>query len=199
MKTQIASIFTALVLTTGIATSTYAAAAKTQNATVLNDISAINKIEVHGNVQLYISDAPSDEVKVYNKYYSETALVQNKDGVLRITSYNAEKLVVWVKASDLHSVSAYDNSDVKSFGDIAKIDFNVDLHDNAAAQIKLDAYAANVKVNDFAKAELSGNVNEFTLNQSVGSSINKTALATAHYTENKFIIADAKLDDIAEL
>lgn len=199
MKTQIATIFTALVLTTGIATSTYAVSAKTQNATVLNDISAINKIEVHGNVQLYISDAPSDEVKVYNKYYSETALVQNKDGVLRITSYNAEKLVVWVKASDLHSVSAYDNSDVKSFGDIAKIDFNVDLHDNAAAQIKLDAYAANVKVNDFAKADLSGNVNEFSLNQSVGSSINRTGLATVHYTENKFIIADAKLDDIAEL
>jgi hypothetical protein len=129
MKTAILTIFSALVLVSGIANSTYAATAKNDNNTytVLNDISAINKIEVHGNVELYVSDASSDQVKVYNKYYSESALVQSKNGVLRISSYKAEKLVVWVSANDLRSISAYDNAEVKSFGNISKIEFDVGL------------------------------------------------------------------------
>ena len=101
MKTTFLTIFTALVLATGIANTTYASTTKNQEFTVLTDISAINKIEVYGNVQLFISDGSADQVKVYNKYYGESALVQSRNGVLRISSYKAEKLVVWVTAADL--------------------------------------------------------------------------------------------------
>ena len=105
MKTKFFSIITILVVVLGFSKSTYASSLK-DAYTVLNDISAINKIEVHGNVELYISDATTDQVKVYNKYYSESALVQSKNGVLRITSYKNERLVVWVSANDLRSISA---------------------------------------------------------------------------------------------
>jgi hypothetical protein len=69
MKTQIITIFAVLVVALGVTNSTYAATAKNadNNYTVLTDISAINKIEVHGNVELYISDGTTDQVKVYNK------------------------------------------------------------------------------------------------------------------------------------
>src|ERR1700712_2341312 len=109
MKTAILTIFTALTLVTGIANTTQAATAKTgdKTYTVLTDVSAINKIEVHGNVELFVSDASTDQVKVYNKYYSESAMVQNKNGVLRIASYKNERLVVWVSANDLRSIAAY--------------------------------------------------------------------------------------------
>src|SRR5258707_625687 len=117
-----------------------------QTVTVLTDISVVNKIEVHGNVELFISDGTTDQVKVYNKYYSESALVQSKNGVLRISSYTPEKLVVWVTANDLRSISAYDNAEVKSFGNMSKIEFDVDLHDNASAKLNLEAYSANVTV-----------------------------------------------------
>ncbi|HEY5391886.1 MAG TPA: hypothetical protein VIJ57_07220 [Hanamia sp.] len=85
MKTQIITLFTALVLSAGIAKTTYAATAKKENATVLTGVAAISKIEVHGNVEVYISDGATDQVKVYNKYYAESALVQSANGVLRIT------------------------------------------------------------------------------------------------------------------
>src|SRR5271166_5309300 len=101
MKTTIVTIFAALVLSSGIAKPIRAATAKKENVTVLTGISAINKIEVHGNVELYISDGAKDQLKVYNKYYAESALVQSANGVLRISSYKAEKLVVWVTAYDL--------------------------------------------------------------------------------------------------
>jgi hypothetical protein len=166
MKTKILSVITMLVIVLGLTTSTYAA--NIDAYTVLNDITSINKIEVHGNVELYVSDASSDQVKVYNKYYSESALVQNKNGVLRITSYKAEKLVVWVSANDLRSISAYDNAEVKTFGKISKIEFNVDLHDNA---------------------DLKGSATELNLNRDIESNVKSNNFAAAHYNENKVSFA----------
>jgi hypothetical protein len=197
MKTAFLTIFTALVLVSGIANSTYAATAKNDKDTytVLTDISAINKIEVHGNVELYVSDASSDQVKVYNKYYSESALVQSKNGVLRISSYKAEKLVVWVSANDLRSISAYDNAVVKSFGNISKIEFDVDLHDNASARLNLDAYSANVTVKDNAKADLNGSATELNLNRDFESNVQSKNFTAVHYSENK-IAFDNDLADL---
>jgi hypothetical protein len=200
MKTQIITIFAALVLSAGIAETTHAATVKNENVTVLTDISAINKIEVRGNVELYISDGAADEVKVYNKYYSESAVVKSRNGVLSIASYGTEKLVVWVTAADLRSVSAYDNSEVKSFGQLSKIEFDVDLHNTASAKLNLDAFSANVTVSDNAKADLSGTANEFSLTRSVGSSVNNFNFSAVHYTENKTgVPAEVKSDDLAIL
>lgn len=134
-----------------------------KDAVVLTEISKINKIEIHGNVELYVSDGDSDKVKVYNKYYAENALVQSKNGVLRISSYTTEKLVVWVTANDLRAINAYDNAEVKSFGNLSNIELDVNLHNLATADLKLDAYKANVTVNDAAKVKLSGNVNDYNL------------------------------------
>ncbi|ASU33829.1 GIN domain-containing protein [Mucilaginibacter xinganensis] len=185
MKTKILSVITMFVVLAGLTNSTYASSLTKDAYTVLNDMSAINKIEVHGNVELYISDASSDQVKVYNKYYSESALVQNKNGVLRITSYKAEKLVVWVSANDLRSVSAYDNSQVKSFGNLSKIEFNVELHDNAEARLNLDAFNANVTVKDNARADLRGSATELNLNRDIESNVKSNNFAVAHFYENK--------------
>ena len=204
MKTQIITLFTALVLSTGIAKTTYAAApAKNATYTVLNDISAISKIEVHGNVQVYISDGATDQVKVYNKYYAERALVQSKNGVLRIASYKAEKLVVWVTAADLRSVSAFDNAEVKSFGDLSKIEFNVDLHNNASAKLSLETYSANVTVADQAKASLSGSASEYSLKYSNAGNIDQTNFVTENASKTLTVSAKkpaaSKFDDLADL
>jgi len=194
MKTKIFSAITMLAVVFGL-TTTYAGTIKDDTYTVLNDKGAINKIEVHGNVELFVSDASTDQVKVYNKYYSESALVQNKNGVLRITSYKNEKLVVWVSANDLREISAYDNAEVKSFGDISKIEFDVDLHNNASAKLDLNAYSAKVTVNDQAKADLSGSADEFSLSHNFAASVNNYNFSAAHYTENKINFPAESKDD----
>ncbi|HEY8782671.1 MAG TPA: DUF2807 domain-containing protein [Mucilaginibacter sp.] len=206
MKTQIITLFTALALSAGIAKTTYAAVpAKGENVTVLTGISAINKIEVRGNVELYISDGETDQVKVYNKYYGESALVQNKNGVLRIASYKAEKLVVWIKAADLRSVSAFDNAEVKSFGDLSKIEFEVDLHNNASAKLSLDAYSASVIVNDEAKASLSGKADQYDLKYSNAENVDEKDFEAVHASKTQKVTAAvtkvkrSELDDLAEL
>jgi len=200
MKTQIITILTALVLVAGVAKADTTATAKNEDVTILTDVSAINKIEVRGNVLLYISDGSADQVKVYNKYYAESALVKSRNGVLSIASYKAEKLVVWVTAADLNSVAAYDNSEVKTFGDVSKIEFNVDLHNNASAKMSFDAFTANVSVADNAKADISGTATEFNLTRSVGSTVNRTSLSAEYFTDIRTGVAVApKVDDIFAL
>jgi len=179
MKTQIITLITALTLGAGTVT-TQASPVKNENVTVLTGITAINKIEVLGNVILYVSDGVKDEVKVYNKYYSERALVQSSNGVLRITSHKAEKLVVWVTAADLRAISAYDNAEVKSFGNLSKIELDVDLHNNATAKLSIEAFSANVTVADQAKVNMSGTVDEYALKYNRAENVSTNGLVAKH-------------------
>lgn len=202
MKTQILTIFTALVLSTGIAKTTYAASSE-ESENNMSAPAAINKIEVHGNVELFISDGDKDQVKVNNKYFSDNALTRDKDGVLKISSHNAEKLVVWVTAKDLRSVVAYDNADVKSFGKLSKIEFNVDLYNNATAKLDIDAYSASISVNDMAKANISGFANEYELKYCHFENINQKDFTAQHtskiLTKNPMAVTMQQVDLFADL
>ncbi len=184
MKSKILALITFVVVTVGIAKSTYAAGAGHANFTVVNDISKINKIEIHGNVELFVSDGPSDQVKVYNHYYAESALVQSKNGTLRISSYSNEKLVVWVTANDLRSISAFDNAEVQSFGKLSKIDLDVDLHNGAFAKLNIDAYEANLTLTDHSSLYLSGSADQLNLNKNDNAKLKEDNLSVIRFTKN---------------
>ncbi|HVS94039.1 MAG TPA: DUF2807 domain-containing protein [Mucilaginibacter sp.] len=183
MKTKIFTIATIAAIVLGIG-STALADGNAKNdkevATVLTDVSRISKIEVYGNVELYVSNDETDQVKVYNRYYAEDAVVQSRNGVLRISSYSGKKLVVWVKAADLRSINAYDNAEVRSFGRLSGIDLTVTLNNNAYAKFDFDAFSANITVNDRAKADLAGNVSECSLKYNQGATVNSTEFAAGH-------------------
>lgn len=180
MKTSILVLAIAIVTVLGASRSAFAGNKKREAVTVLTEINNINKIEVHGNVELYLSDGATDQVKVYNKYYSENALVQNQNGVLKISSYKAEKLVVWITVSNLFNLSVYDNAQVKSFGKLSALELSVNLYNNASAQLNLDAYAVNVKVNDRAKANIEGTTAEANLNSDYSAFLNISNLNSEH-------------------
>ncbi|MDB5137864.1 MAG: hypothetical protein JWP37_4467 [Mucilaginibacter sp.] len=197
MKSKILSVILMFGVIAGLSKSTYAASA---DYILLHDIKSINKIEVHGNVELFISDNSTEQVKVYNKYYSESALVQSSNGVLRISSYTAEKLIVWIASDNLSSISAYDNAEIRSFGDVSKIEFSIDLHDNASAKLNFNAYSANVILRDHAKIELGGTVNQFSLNRNAESTVINNYFSADRYTENKIVTETVtKNDELAGL
>jgi hypothetical protein len=195
MKTRIVTLIT---LAT-IALSISVAHATTLNNSN-NNITAVNvavnnisKIEASGNVEVYIVNGDKDEVKVYDKYYEQNALVQGKDGVLRISSYAKDKLVVLVTVADLRAITAYDNAVVKSYGKLSAIELTVNLNNNASAQLNLNVFAANFTVNDRSTANLSGNVNDYNVNFSQSSTINKTELVAANTTEKNTTKEAARL------
>lgn len=184
MKTRIVTLITLLT----IILSVTMASAATKNvdgnlAAVLVATNNINKIEASGNVEVYITNGDKDQVKVFDKYYAKNALVQDKDGVLRISSYTADKLVVLVTVTDLQAITANDSATIKSYGTLTAIDLKVTLNNNAAAQLKLDAFAADITVNNRATANLSGNINDYSLKYSQSSTVNKSQLVAANTTE----------------
>ena len=178
MKTTIFTIIAASIAT--LSTSAFA-------STTLNTIGSFNAIEVHGNVELVVANGEKNNVELNNNYYAENAMVQTSNGTLRIASYSAEKLVVYVTANDLRSIEAFDNASVKSEGKLSAIQMEVSLHGNAYAALNLDNFAANVTVDDAAKADISGNVTEYAFNHSLTSVVNQKALVADNRAEKVII------------
>jgi hypothetical protein len=200
MKTQLLTLITLVTLT--VSTSNIVNAATTaddKNAIVLTDATNtnINKIEVRGNVELYLSDGATNEVKVYNKYYSESALVQNYNGVLRISSYKNEKLIVWITVNDLRSITAYDNAEIKSFGKLSAINMDVNLYGNASAKLDVNMFTANINVNDRAKADVKGDITNCYLTHDRSATVNSAALATNKMVVNNVASVAPKGQEIA--
>jgi hypothetical protein len=208
MKTKIFSLVAVAAIALGIGNKALAdgkndSVAKNNNevSTVLADVSKISKIEVRGNVELYVSDGEADQVKVYNKYYEQSALVQSQNGVLRISSYADQKLVVWVKSADLRAITAYDNAEVRSFGKLSPLDLTVTLSDNAYAKLKVDGYGMNVILKGRAKADIAGSVEQSNLKYDHSATLNSTEFAAAHLvrTIDGVTKNNAKADEFAGL
>ncbi|QHS57658.1 hypothetical protein GWR56_19690 [Mucilaginibacter sp. 14171R-50] len=201
MKTKILTMAAVMIMAVVTTKNTYANVNNNNNeevSTVLKNISKINKIELHGNVELFVSDGTADQVKVYNKYYAESALVQSQNGVLRISSYKNEKLVVWVTAADLHNISAYDNAEVKTFGRLASLELEVNLYNTASAALNLEGYKATINVNDNAKANLTGSVNDYNLNYTQPQNVIHTNFVAVTASKSQ-IPAKTKANEIAGL
>lgn len=199
MKTSAITFAAIVVLALGTVNLSKAVTKTNDSAVVLNNVSKINKIEIHGNVQVFVSGGTSDCVKVYNKYYSENALVQNENGVLRISSYTKDKLVVWVTANDLRSISAYDNAEVKSFGKLSVINLDVNLYNTSKATLDLDSYSASIYVNDRAKINLSGTLDACDLQYSNETTVNQSALQAGTINSVKQFLKPVEQNNATEL
>jgi len=186
MKTTIFTIIAASIAT--LSTSAFAST----TVTTLPAIGSFNKIEVHGNVELVVANGEKNNVEVNNNYYAENAVVQNNEGTLRIASYNNEKLTVYVTANDLRSIEAFDNATVKSDGRLSAIQMEVSLHNNAYAALNLDSFAAELTVDNNAKADLTGNVTEYAFNHTASAVINQKGLVAENHTEKLIIPAVIK-------
>lgn len=185
MKTRIITLITLLTIVLSVSVSS-AATLKNDNGVqnpVVVATNNINKIEASGNVEVYVTNGDKDQVKVYDKYYAQNAFVQDKDGVLRIASYNAEKLVVLVTVTDLHAITASDNAAIKSFGRLSLTDFNLVLNNRASAQLKIDAIAAKVTLNNRSTADISGSVIDYESAFSQSSTLNKSNLTAVNSVE----------------
>lgn len=186
MKTLILTAALSLATVVGISNTTFAADGNaTKTATVLTQVSNISAIEVHGNVELFVSDGTADQVKVYNEYYSDNAMVQDAKGTLRIASYSNQKLTVWVTASQLQKLSVYDNATVKSFGKLSTINLDVELYNNATAKLNLDAFGTTVTMNNNAKAELAGNVTEGVIKYENADALKTADLKVQHMVKTE--------------
>lgn len=157
MKTSIKTLFAAALTLVVLSSSAFAATdIVSNNVTVLNQVKNINKIEVNGNVEVILVQAATESVKVYDSYYSKNALVQEKNGVLRISSFQKEKLTVAVYVRELSSIDVADNASVKTFGKVGFVALTINLKDQATANINANTISLTTSIKDNAVLKLSG-------------------------------------------
>ncbi len=169
MKTSIKNLFAAVLGLVVMSSSAFATESgknnnntnvKEKSFTILNEVKNINKIVASGNVEVFVVQAPTESVKVYDSYYSKNALVQQKDGVLRISSFEKEPLSVTVYVRNLTAIEAGDNATVKTFGKVSFLTLDVVLKDKASADINAKTVSLNTSVTDNASLKLSGSTEE---------------------------------------
>lgn len=162
MTTSIKNLFAAALTVITLSTSAFAATdVKEKNVTVLTQVKNINKIVVSGNVEVILVQAPTESVKVYDSYYSKNALVQQEDGILRISSFQKETLTVAVYVRNLSTIEANNDVKIKTQGKINFLALSVVLKDNATAQINANTVALYTDVNHNASLTLSGSSTDY--------------------------------------
>ncbi|MES2417642.1 MAG: DUF2807 domain-containing protein [Bacteroidota bacterium] len=156
MKTFIKNFIPAvLTLAILIGSSIYVSAAD-NTITVLSEVKKVNKINVAGNVELILVQSADESVKVYDSYYAKNALVQQKDGELRISSYNKEPLTVVVYVANLNAITASNNATVKTYGKFSALGLSINLNDNATANLNTNTINLATNIKDNASLTLTG-------------------------------------------
>ncbi|RZL34599.1 MAG: hypothetical protein EOO96_09260 [Pedobacter sp.] len=162
MKTSIKSILalavTAVVLTGSTLTVN---AGEPKATTVLTNVKKVNKINVAGNVELILVQSENESVKVYDNYFANNALVQQKDGELRISSFSKEKLTVVAYVNSLSEISASENASVKTAGKFSTLSLDVNLSDNATADLNTNTISLNTNLSNTASLNLAGSTEEY--------------------------------------
>jgi hypothetical protein len=195
IKNLIAATFTLVVLMS----TTIIAKADDSKVTVLTDVKKVNKINVSGNVDLILVQSATESVKVYDDYYANNALVQQKDNELRISSYNAEKLTVVVYVSSLTSITASENASVKTFGKFSALDLAVNLTDNAKAELNTNTISLNTNVKGNADLTLTGSTLEYNalLNNISKVNMNAFVAETTSIRSQNVVAAPIKTIDLS--
>lgn len=147
IKSLIAIVLTTLTIST---------AAVASDVTVLSEVKNFNKINVSGNVEVILVQSNEEKVQVYNDYYKNNALVQSKNGVLNISSYEKERLTVVVTFKNIEKLTAADNAIVNSYNALSALGLEVNLKHQAVANLNLNTINLNTQVTGTSNLILEG-------------------------------------------
>lgn len=173
MKTSIKNLFAVALASLVLTSSAFAATPiKPNQVTVLNQVKNISKIEVKGNVEVILVQAPVESVKVYDSYYAKNALVQQQNGVLRISSFQKETLTVAVYVRNLASIEAADNASITTLGKVNFLSLDVVLTGKAKADLNASTVSLTTVVKDNATLNLSGYTTELHANMGANANLN---------------------------
>jgi hypothetical protein len=164
MKTSVKTVFA---LFTGIIllanTAAVKAAEPVTHITTLSSVKDIRKIVVSGNVQLLLVQDSKESVKVYDKYYSKNALVQQQGSTLRISSYADRPLSIVVYVKELNAIEAYNTAKVRTEGCFKLLNLDVRLMDSASADINAKTVSLFSSVKGASALKIAGTSDQHTI------------------------------------
>lgn len=179
MKTSIKNLFAAI-LTVAISTTApaFANASATKKVTVVGEVKNFNKLNVSGNVEVILVQSQEQSVKVYDDYYAKNALVQAKNGELRISSFDKETLTVVVYANQLNAITVSDKAVVKTMGKFNALSLQVNLKDQSKAILNTNTVDLFANVNGQSSLTLTGSAVDYNALINSVASINMDKFTT---------------------
>lgn len=177
MRTKLTSVLTAIVAVVmlTITAQKSIAAEGVQLSTKLTDVKNISKITASGNVEVFLTQAGTEGVTVYDDYYGKYALVQLVDGELRISSYGTKTLQVWVQVDGLKSIEATGTAKIQSLNKISATDLSISLSDSAVAILNTETLVSKASVNEAASLSLTGSSENYSLSISGSGKVDATS------------------------
>ncbi|MDQ7949183.1 MAG: DUF2807 domain-containing protein [Pedobacter sp.] len=161
MKTAIKNLCLATLTVLALGTSAFAASTEQEkNITILNHVQHMQKIVANGNVEVILVQSATESVKVYDNYYAKNALVQEENGVLRISSFGKETLTVAVYVNNLSEIEANGNAKISTAGKVSFLSLNVRLNGHASANINANTLTLYTLVADQASLKLAGSTTD---------------------------------------
>ena len=153
MKTSIKNLFVAALTIIALSSVVTVSNASENNLsyTSLTQVKNISKIVVSGNVKLILIQDSKEQVEVYDRYYSNNALVQQQGPELRISSFTKDPLTVVAHINNLSAIEVSNTSSVMTSGKFNLLNLSIVLKDQASASI----YANTVNLNTIAGDETS--------------------------------------------
>lgn len=161
IKTLIATLLSAIVLSPAVLTTSASAAEKNSVKTAIF-LNNFRKITVKGNVEVTIIQRINVGVNYADDNTGTAKIVQEGD-VLRINSAdkNLVKLIVYV--DDIYRIEAADFASVKTSGKLTTKFLQIFLKNNAKADINTDTEGLYTVISDNADLKLSGSTDSHTL------------------------------------
>lgn len=146
-------------------------ASANEKITLLNKIGKFNKLTVSGNVDVLIVQSPESRVTVYDDYYAKNALVQEKNGELRISSFEKKPLSVVVYTNQLTEINASDQATVNTQSVFKTICLEVNLKNEAKANLNTSTLDLFAQLDNDANLELSGDAVDYNVVMNDNTSI----------------------------
>ncbi|MFC3561056.1 GIN domain-containing protein [Pedobacter jamesrossensis] len=211
MKNSIKNLFAAALVMVTLSGATLAANATENNSsyTALTQVKNITKIAVSGNVKLIIVQDAKESIEVFDKYYSNNALVQQQGSELRISSFTKDALTVIAHINNLTSIEASNTSSVTTSGKFNLLNLDVILKDKASANINANTINLNTIANDGTILNLEGTTeshtatlgNEAKMNMGdfASANTNISIMPKAIYANNLSRYEDLKIDLLEKL
>lgn len=164
MKTSVKNLFA---LFTGIIlllnTAALMAAEPVNHITTLRSVKDIRKIVVSGNVNLLLVQDNRESIKVYDKYYSKNALVQQQGGTLRISSFSDRPLSIVVYVKELNAIEANNEAKVRTQGCFRLLNLDVRLKDRASADINAKTVSLFTSVKGTSALKIAGSADQHAI------------------------------------
>lgn len=197
IKTTIATLLTAVVMTSSAFANPGAAIEKPLNIEK-NAIKGANKIWVSGNVKLVLTQGAVESISGTESFDQQQTSVQSKGQTLYINSSSSQQVTLNITMKDLQRIEAYGQAVVVTSNNFDVKYLQVFLNQNAKAKVNALTGSLYTVVKDDATLKMTGMAHEHTLVASNMKNVKMTDFVCLRNNGNAPVADAAKLAGLAK-